>query len=328
MRGLVFTDEQKAQMFDQLKNSIDNRDEMGVLEQLKGLGLPVPDNINQQPDEQDHARQQRLYAQEQARAHAQYEAQMRQRMGNQYNHPNTNQNLDEIKKQREEIKKMQEELKAERQKVKDDLSKMQLSMVTDKYNESVGNEVVTLRKKFPALEPLGDTELVEMVKRAKSDVYKDTKEIEPTERILKELHNEMATFTNKHIKVENDKIKLIEDEEDKQYIKDQDGKVLGTLDEEGRLVKTLTKDDTAGDKVAEKTKRKQIIEHGKQDEVDKDGVVKLDEEIDPSKIVEAAIEARDGGPSLHTDEAKSKIQDILTKADERDSDGGEDGTGE
>ena len=344
---IEFTPEQKTQMADQILKAISQGNEREILRGLETMGYKPPQQVQQELADYDrqiaagqnpaeaahfaqleHERQQNEAYARQQQEEANRQAYMRQQQGNQMNNPNKV-FLDDMRKQQEELKKLKEDVIKERTHLREQLAKVETSVMADKFTTSLSNELSKTRADYPALKGVSDTELLTMVKQAKQDHYAETKELVSTKDVLRELNNQWANQINNFIEDKEKHLKIFKDEADKQIIKDEQGNVVGELNDKGVLVKTLTKDATAGDKVSapKPTPGKKFFNHADVEKTKEDGTIVVDsEDIDPDKLVQAASQARDQGPSLDT-EGTSKVEAVLKQAYERgDDDGGQGNT--
>ena len=319
MRNIEYTDEQKIQIANDILRGVRTGDDKAILANLESIGYrpPQPDP-EQVSEEERRAYEQHLYAQEQAR--------LRQREGADYN--NNPGIYTDLKKQMAEMKKMKEELIKERASIRQNVQSVETAVLADKFHSRVKGEVDSLIEKFPALKNMEKGRLIETVKNAKHDYYKENEKSIETEEVLKELHNEMAEFVNAHITEDDKKLKIIEDlegdEKEEVEVKDEKGNVIGTLTEEG-VLKSLSSKDTGGDGTAAKGKEdeRKIFEHSKKEVKKDDGTIVIDDDIDTEKIVQAASDARESSSAYAVEGAK-KVDKILDEAMSR---GGDDESG-
>lgn len=334
---IEYTPEQKVQMFDQILANARKGDQREIIRDLEQIGWKVPDEVRSEVDAYDRAAQglppepHQQYGptldqnQQMAQAHAYREALMRQTQGANYNNPQIIEASKQVKTKLEELDKIKSELLETKEKLTKDLGGVKNTILADRYNTRIQHEVAELKDKMPGLKHLDDEALIETVKQAKASYYQDKKEMLETEDILKEIHNQQAKHINSYIEDDAKKLKLFEDEEELEEIKDTDGNVVGTLNEEGKLVKTLTKADTVGDKVKSEPEKKPVIDMTgeKQQEILKDGTIRINDDVDPNQLVNAIESAR---PALKSDE-QGKIADIIKQdfeaqaASEGDGDG-------
>lgn len=343
---IEYTQEQKVQMADLILKGISQGNEREILRGLESMGYKPPAQVQKEAAEYDRriaagenpaeaaynaslAHEQQLQAER-----AQFEEQQRQialqrqQQGANFNNPQHTAFIDDLKKQKAEIEKMRAELAKEKTSLREEVAKVETAVMADKFNTSLTNEVSKMRADYPALKGLKDAQLIQMVKDAKQDQYQQTQEIVSTKEILQAINNEWAAQINSHIEDKTKHLKIFKDEDDEgQVVKDDKGNVLGKLNDEGVLVKTLTKDDTAGDKVEAKVDpNKKMFQHTNIDKTRDDGTIVVDtDDIDPDRLIRAANEARDQGPSQDS-EGTSKVEAILQKAYERGDDDGSQAT--
>lgn len=321
---IEYTDDQKLQIANKILQGIRSGNDQAILESLESAGYksPMGDDPNQYYYEEEQ-RQRQAAAQEYARR----QAEERQRRGADYNNSPA---VDQLKKEREEFQKLKAEFQKEREALRKNMHGVETAVLSDKFHQRVSSEVEGLKEHFPALKSMENSKIVEMVKQAKHDFYKQNEESIDTEEIMQELNNEMVEYVNEHIDDDEKKLKPVDlkEEDDDDFedpeIKDESGQVIGTLTKEG-VLKTLSNKDTGGSTAPKRgadEAGKKLFDHTSKKTEKEDGTIVLDgDDLDPDKIVDAAINAREAGESSYSEERDNKVQDIINKAVARGGDG-------
>ena len=307
-----YTNEQKIEIFDHILGNVRKGDQREIIRDLEErMGWKVPQEMRQEIDNYDRY-QQGLPPLEPAQqepqqdyvSRAQYEAALRQSQGSNYNNPQIVEANKLVQDKLKELDEMKQELLKTKETMTKEVKSVENTILADRYNQRIVSEVSSHIDKMPGLKHLDKDALIETVKTAKANYYKDHKEILETEDILKHVHNEQAKTINSYIDDDAKKIKLFEDEkEEAQVIKDTEGNVVGELNEEGKLVKSLTKQDTVADKVkSEPTVKKSIVDHTgeKHQTVLPDGTIRINDDVDPNQLVDVIDKTR----SAESQEAK------------------------
>ena len=325
-----YTNEQKVEIFDHILGNVRKGDQREIIRDLQEkMGWQIPQEMRQEIEDYDRYQQGLPPAHYQQPAQhqdyisrAEHEAALRQSQGANYNSPQVIEANKLVQDKLKELDDMKKDLIKTKEAMTSEVKSVENTILADRYNNRIQSEIKSLKDSMPGLKHLDQNALIETVKTAKANYYKEHKEILETEDILKHVHNEQAKAINSYIDNDEKKIKLFEDEAEEQVIKDTEGNVVGKLNEEGNLVKTLTKADTVADNVKSEPKAKApVLDHTgeKHQEVLKDGTIRINDEVDPDQLVRAIDNSR---PDQEKQIAAIVEQDFKEQA----AQGGDNGT--
>ena len=323
-----YTNEQKVEMFDQLHSQARKGDQREIIRSLEQIGWNIPIEMRTEIEDYDRHMQglpplhqpqqpdpqQQYYQEQQAR-----EAMLRQTQGANYNSPQVIEANKLVQDKLKELDAMKADLLKAKETMTKDVKTVENTILADRYNQRLISEIAEYKKEMPGLEHLDDEALLDTVKQANASYFREHKDVLDTGDILAEIHNQQAKTINQYITDESKKLPLFEDDDDDDVVVDTEDNVIGKLNEEGKLVKTLTKQDTVADNVkSEPVKKEPVVDltgdtHQK---VLKDGTIRIDSEVDPNQVVNALDQARD--------DTQSKIQAVI-EADFKAQEGGDDG---
>lgn len=322
---MQLTDDQLLNVAKAMVKNISNQNANGVMENMQQLGFVMPaGGIQQGPSPEEIAA---------------YQASMQQTAPppppppQHYQTPNpapfVNPYQNQFKKQQVEMAKLKAEQDKRIKDLENQLKEAETQTHARELYEKTSSYVKSNLDKYPALKSVDPDKLVEHVLNIRDYDIRNKKNGEETltlKEILDTVHDETADQVNTYIKDDAQKIKHVrEPEPDENEVRDVDGNLVGKLNEEGKLVRTISEPGASqGDStVANKDDKKEpMLKDDGYDEAGENAKKHVEQIQNADDMVDGEITVDEKSLGKETYDSVSKI---LSDVDARGEGGQKDG---